>query len=75
MAAVSKHPADVLVWLKKVLESCETHSQLNTCGKLFNLFEKQYSNTTDELYHPYTYEFRILCDSRWDKYSKISNQN
>lgn len=74
MAAVSKHPVDILVWLEKVLDSCETRSQLNNCGKLFNLFEVQYMRGYEHP-HPYYREFRVLCDLRWDKYQKISNQN
>ena len=53
MAAVSKHPADILVWLEKILESCETRSQLQNCGELFNLFEKQYVDNLSDRYHPY----------------------
>ena len=71
MAAVSKHPADILVWLEKILESCETHSQLNTCGKLFNLFEKQYVDNLSGRYHPYLTKLRILDDIRWDKFETI----
>ena len=74
MASVSKHPADILVWLEKVLESCETHSQLNTFGNLLNLFERQYTKEYNTR-HPYYIKFSILCDNRWDKYQTIPNQN
>lgn len=74
MAAVSKHPADILAWLEKVLESCETHSQLSNCGKLFNLFETHYMREYNSL-HPYYREFRILCDLRWVKHQTITNLN
>lgn len=71
MAAVSKHPADILVWLEKILESCETRSQLQNCGKLFNLFEKQYVDNLSDRYPPYLTKLRILDDIRWDKFETI----
>ena len=71
MAAVSKHPADILVWLEKILESCETRSKLQNCGELFNLFEKQYVDNLSDRYHPYLTKIRILDDIRWDKFETI----
>lgn len=75
MASVSKHPVDILVWLEKVLESCETRSQLNTCSNLFNLFEKQYMDNLSDPRHPYLTKFQILDNRRWELIKTIPNQS
>ena len=40
MAATSKHYSDVYKWIDQVIESCETHHQLNVAEKLISYFDK-----------------------------------
>jgi hypothetical protein len=76
MAAISKHPADILVWLEKVLESCENTSQLETCNKMLYSFRENYLNNLNDYWHPYLNKLEILQDRIWDKWGedgKIKN--
>lgn len=38
MAANSKHNGDIAIWVKKVIESCETPQQINNARRLMLLF-------------------------------------
>jgi len=36
----SKHPGDILMWLDKVIESCQTHEQTFTAMRCIQNFER-----------------------------------
>ena len=40
----STHWADVLSWLQKVTDSCQTKEQANNCERLIKNFHKVYEN-------------------------------
>lgn len=65
MAANSKHPMDIYMWVKKVIQSCETTNQLTSAYKLVSLYQKKF---------PHKYfsnrELRNDCDN---KYYNIKN--
>ena len=44
MAAVSKHYGDVNVWIKKIIDSCDSTKQGPTIQNLINQFEKMLDN-------------------------------
>jgi hypothetical protein len=72
MAATSNHYGDVLIWIEKVIDSCETPSQEFSARKLVSLYEKEYSYLEYPVY-------RDLCRRLHDKlddkfYSRIEQQ-
>lgn len=42
MPSLSKNTNDVYTWINKIIESSETHEQLNSSSKLIYNFYKQY---------------------------------
>jgi hypothetical protein len=36
----SKHPGDILIWLDKIVESCQTHQQTITARRCIRNFER-----------------------------------
>jgi hypothetical protein len=44
MSAKSKNPYDVLVWLKKVVDSCTTVEHCDSACNLIENFKSQYSH-------------------------------
>ncbi len=50
MAANSKHPGDILIWLEKVLNSCITMDQVDNTRKLFAKFEEIYKTNFKNSY-------------------------
>ena len=49
----SKHPMDVLRWIEKVIDSCETYQQTRVADKLLHHYKKIYVlyDLTTPLYH------------------------
>jgi hypothetical protein len=78
MAASSKHYGDVVNWLEKVIDSCETPLQELTARRLVRLFETQYQNIDRELNWDLSRRLRVALDNkvygRMDKLTeKLSN--
>jgi len=78
MAASSKHYGDVVNWLEKVIDSCETPLQEVTARRLVRLFESQYQNIDRELNWDLSRRLRVALDNkvyaRMDKLTeKLSN--
>ena len=44
MAVTSKHYGDVQKWIEQVIESCETHRQLNNVENLIDNFDQYLIN-------------------------------
>lgn len=44
MAASSKHPLDINLWILKVIESCETRQHFKAAQKLCDLYLNRYPN-------------------------------
>jgi hypothetical protein len=64
MAASSKHYGDVVNWLEKVIDSCETPLQELTARKLVRLFESQYQNIDRELNWDLSRRLRVALDNK-----------
>jgi hypothetical protein len=78
MAASSKHYGDVVNWLEKVIDSCETPIQEVTARRLVRLFESQYQDIDRELGWDLSRKLRVALDNkvytRMDKLTeKLSN--
>lgn len=43
----SRHPGDILKWLKDIIESCETIEQTFTASKCLDNFRRNYSIETE----------------------------
>ena len=43
----SRHPGDILNWLKDIIESCETIEQTFTASKCLDNFRRNYSIETE----------------------------
>jgi len=79
MAAVSKHYGDVNVWIKKIIDSCDSPKQQSTIRNLIWQFEKMLDNDSNLDFHfrlglIRNLEFRIenKIDELFDK--KIKEQ-
>ena len=60
MAATSKHYSDVYKWIDQIIESCETHHQLNAAEKLISHFDKYLVDYVNPDYaHELTHELRV----------------
>jgi len=64
MAATSKHYGDVVIWIEKVINSCETPIQELTARRLVRLFENQYQNIDRELDWSLSRKLRMSLDSK-----------
>ena len=65
MAATSKHYSDVYKWIDQIIESCETHHQLNTAEKLISHFDKYLVDYVNPDYaHELTYKLRVSVKKR-----------
>jgi len=64
MAASSKHYGDVVNWIEKVIDSCETPLQELTARRLVCLFESQYQNIDRELDWSLSRKLRMSLDSK-----------
>ena len=64
MAATSKHYGDVVIWIEKVINSCETPIQELTARRLVRLFESQYQNIDRELDWSLSGKLRMSLDSK-----------
>jgi hypothetical protein len=64
MAASSKHYGDVVNWIEKVIDSCETPLQELTARRLVRLFESQYQNIDRELDWSLSRKLRMSLDSK-----------
>jgi len=78
MAATSKHYGDVVIWIEKVINSCETPIQEVTARRLVRLFESQYRDIDRELGWDLSRRLRVALDNkvytRMDKLTKkLSN--
>ena len=49
MAATSKHPGDIYLWILNVIESCENTIQLSTADKLIFNFASKTEKIDDDL--------------------------
>jgi hypothetical protein len=57
MAATSTHPGDVAIWIKKVIDSCETSDHEKVALKLIDNFEIQ--NNFLESYQTKNLRFKL----------------
>jgi len=78
MASTSKHYGDVVIWIEKVINSCETPIQEVTARRLVRLFESQYRDIDRELGWDLSRRLRVALDNkvytRMDKLTeKLSN--
>lgn len=71
MAANSKHYGDVLIWIGKVIDSCETKEQLYNSRKLILMFERQY---TSNLKSYWDSKGLMLNDNICDLYAKAARK-
>jgi len=72
MAANSNHYGDVVNWIEKVIDSCETSLQEMTARKLVRLYEEQYSYLDYPVYRELCRRLRDKLDNKF--YSRIENQ-
>jgi hypothetical protein len=72
MAASSKHYGDVVNWIEKVIDSCETPLQELTARRLVRLFESQYQNIDRELDWSLSRKLRMSLDSK--VYSRLDKK-
>jgi len=72
MAASSKHYGDVVNWIEKVIDSCETPLQELTARRLVRLFESQYQNIDRELDWSLSRKLRMSLDSK--VYSRLEKK-
>ena len=72
MSANSKNWYDIQQWIYKVINSCETISQLLSAKKLVGLFEKQYPYKE---FGDFEYiEYQCLINWWYVKYDQIQQQ-
>lgn len=50
MAANSLHPGDIILWIQKIIDSCETPGQINTTLRIIERYRK----------HPYYDCYQVL---------------
>jgi hypothetical protein len=72
MASTSKHYGDVVNWLEKVIDSCETPLQELTARRLVRLFESQYQDIDRELDWSLSRKLRMLLDNK--VYSRLEKK-
>jgi len=72
MAANSNHYGDVVNWIEKVIDSCETSLQEITARKLVRLYEEQYSYLDYPVYRELCRRLRDKLDNKF--YSRVENQ-
>jgi hypothetical protein len=70
MAATSKHHVDVVIWIEKIIESCETTLQEVTAKKLVRQFEIQYKDIDRELNWSLSKRLRTSLDNKF--YSRMN---
>lgn len=66
MAANSKHYLDVYVWLKIVIYSCNTVSQLMGAKRMIRQYEKLYKITCGKYIYDLCEELRVIANNRVD---------
>jgi hypothetical protein len=69
MAANSNHYGDVVNWIEKVIDSCETSLQEITARKLVRLYEEQYSYLDYPVYRELCRRLRDKLDNKF--YSRM----
>jgi hypothetical protein len=52
MGAISNHYGDIITWIEKVIESCETSKQTITAHRLLRNFENRLVSEFQETYWP-----------------------
>jgi len=52
MGAISNHYGDIITWIEKVIESCETSKQTITTHRLLRNFENRLVSEFQETYWP-----------------------
>lgn len=69
----SKHPMDVLRWIEKVIDSCETYEQTHTAYALIN---KCYRDACmgGDYFHPLFQEYARVKNSVFIKQLELSNK-
>lgn len=72
MAANSSHYGDVNMWIKKVIDSCESHDQLESAKKLINNFANLYYGQTNGQIRR---SLIILCFDKQKSLQKIMKTN
>jgi hypothetical protein len=72
MASNSNHYGDVVNWIEKVIDSCETSLQEITARKLVRLYEEQYSYLDYPVYRELCRRLRDKLDNKF--YSRVENQ-
>jgi hypothetical protein len=65
MASTSKHYGDVVNWIEKVINSCETPLQEVTAKKLIYQFELQYREIDKELNFQLSRKLRNTLDQKF----------
>lgn len=63
MAANSKHPEDVRIWIEKVIQSCTTVNQVISAKKLIRRYAIIYDDLKDITFNN-CYFLRDLADSQ-----------
>lgn len=72
MAADSKHYGDVKKWIEKVIDSCETHRQLNHAENLVDNFDKYLVDYVNpDFAYGLTHELRISVYIKSREITKI----
>jgi len=64
MAATSKHYGDVALWIKKVIDSCETQEQDTAARKLIAQFMIVYHNLEFVVLNKLTRDLSMRLDDR-----------
>ena len=72
MAATSNHYGDVLIWIEKVIDSCETPLQEISARKLVRLYEQQYSYLDYPVYRDLCRRLHHKLNDKF--YSRIEQQ-
>jgi len=65
MPANSKHPGNILLWLEKVIDSCVTAIQTNTCRKMVRLFNDSIDD--DIIMRWEVRKLYMKLDDKWEK--------
>lgn len=72
MASISKNPKDIVLWIKKVILSCETAEQLISAQNLANIFYKKGMNVNYSWHQ--NYEHRMLIHDKLLELSWINSE-
>lgn len=70
----SKHPIDVLRWIEKVIDSCQTYEQTHTAYTLIDKCYRDMYIKNEDVYSPLYNEWRRVDNAIFIKQLNLSNK-